>query len=280
VKAAADNIRLQKEQFKQDKKMDAERAKLQKVADKEEKEAAKVAKKKAVLIVPEKPRPSHVTFGGIEYKVIDLGAEWTLAELKALIDAVKVIEEKKLHDVTFRLTNSSKHWLEYLPPIYANLMTKYYEANPVEGGNKGVVRLDKHLGESASNSLLKSKFTSIKTNCGNFKAAAPDGREQDLPGAVFPTGAANNLDGEEDERSVAHKEKIEAKLLKAADNQANLFPEGSVMLAAVKYYIEVFPNSIIGEGIKGEHVAASGIGRKFKNCDDLDGIHMYIYIYI
>jgi hypothetical protein len=159
VKAAADNIRLKKEQFKQDKKMDAERAKLQKVADKEEKEAAKVAKKKAVLIVPEKPRPSHVTFGGIEYKVIDLGAEWTLAELKALIDAVKVIEEKKLHDVTF-------------------------------------------------------------------------------------------------------------------------LRKGSIMLAAVKYYIEVFPNSIIGEGIKGEHVAASGIGRKFKNCDDLDGIHMYIYLYI
>jgi hypothetical protein len=50
-------------------------------------------------------------------------------------------------------------------------------------------------------------YVSIKTACGNRKAAAPDGREEDLPGALFPTGAANNLDGEEDERSVAHKEK-------------------------------------------------------------------------
>ncbi len=50
-------------------------------------------------------------------------------------------------------------------------------------------------------------YVSIKTTCGNWKAAVPDGREEDLTGALFPTGAANDLDGEEDERSIAHKEK-------------------------------------------------------------------------
>jgi hypothetical protein len=48
---------------------------------------------------------------------------------------------------------------------------------------------------------------SIKTASDNWKAAAPDGGEEDFFRALFPTAAANNLDGEEDERSVAHKEK-------------------------------------------------------------------------
>jgi hypothetical protein len=82
----------------------------------------------------------------------------------------------------------------------------------------------------------------IRKNTGNWKAAAPDGREEEVPLPGFPTGAANDENGNEDDRSEAHKKMIDAKRMKAADNQASMYPEGSAMLEAILYLIEIFPS--------------------------------------
>jgi hypothetical protein len=116
----------------------------------------------------------------------------------------------------------------------------------------------------------------------------PDGVEQEIPQPVFPTGAGNDEYGTEDDRSVAYNKQKETRLLRA-DNTKALYQDGSVDLIVIKYYMEIFPNSIIGEGVKSEFLSTSGKDRKRKHCDDEEGwyfvlirisIMIYIYIYV
>lgn len=126
----------------------------------------------------------------------------------------------------------------------------------------------KDLGASASSSPYKYAFDQIKRKVANYKASLPDGREEEIQQPVFPTGAGIE-DGIEDARSMEYNKRKELRMQKA-DNHAGLYPEGSPILILVKYFIEIFPHSIIGEGIKGELCSTSGQGRRRPHCDDTD----------
>jgi hypothetical protein len=119
VKVAAEDLKLKKAQLREDKKTEAERLKLQKVTDKEEKEAAKEAKKKSGFTVVEKPRPDSVKIRDVEYKVIELKSEWTITEMKILIDSVKELENQKQ-----RFEVASRKYCRSLAAIYSRIQCK------------------------------------------------------------------------------------------------------------------------------------------------------------
>ena len=115
----------------------------------------------------------------------------------------------------------------------------------------GRVRLT--LSNAVGSSPYKSKWQDIRNEVGDFKAAQPDGREEELPDVEGPTGAGLDENGIEDERSEKAAEQERARVTKRKERFLEKIKKDS--LAVMEFFMKTYPQSITGVGLtsKNDH---------------------------
>ena len=133
------------------------------------------------------------------------------------------------------------------------------------GNDFGRVRLTPS--NSMGSSPYKSKWQDIRKKVSDFKAAQPDGREEELPDSGGPTGGGLDENGIEDERTekAGELERISA----AKRNERYLEKIDKESLIVIKYFIKTYPHSITGIGLMSENDLITGVGRKRESCEIL-----------
>ena len=140
-------------------------------------------------------------------------------------------------------------WLTEIP----SLMGKEY----------GKVRLTPS--NSLGSSPYKAKWQDIRKKVSDYKAAQPDGREEELPDIEGPTGGGCDENGIEDER-MERAQKVEVALdMKRNDRYTGGVDRDS--LTVIEYFMKVYPQSISGIGLMSEKDLVTGAGRKRECCD-------------
>ena len=118
---------------------------------------------------------------------------------------------------------------------------------------------------SLGSSPYKAKWQDIRKRVSDFKAAQPDGREDELPDIEGPMGAGCDEYGIEDERMERSKIAEQARDDKRNDQFTNGIDKESV--AVIQHYIQLYPHSITGVGLMTERDLISGAGRKRECCE-------------
>ena len=192
---------------------------------------------------------STVELKGKKYSVQPARTNWTVAEQISLINCYKkweVICEKSQDK---KLMQVSKMWLTEIP----SPMGKEY----------GKVRLTPS--NSLGSSPYKAKWQDIRKKVSDYKAAQPDGREEELPDIEGPTGGGCDENGIEDER-MERAEKVEVALdMKRNDRYTGGVDRDS--LTVIEHFMKLYPQSISGIGLMSEKDLVTGAGRKRECCD-------------
>ena len=117
-----------------------------------------------------------------------------------------------------------------------------------------------HSIQRGGSSPYKSKWQDIRKKVSDFKAAQPDGREEELPGVDGPTGAGLDENGIEDERSEKAAEQERAMVAKRNERFLEKIDKDS--LAVIELFMKTYPQSITGVGLISENDLITGAGRK------------------
>ena len=141
--------------------------------------------------------------------------------------------------------------------------TRYITA--LMGSDFGRVRLTPS--NSMGSSPYKSKWQDIRKKVSDFKAAQPDGREEELPDSEGPTGGGLDENGIEDERmeKAGELERISA----VKRNERYLEKIDKESLTVIEFFIKTYPQSITGIGLMSENDLITGAGRKRESCEIL-----------
>ena len=95
--------------------------------------------------------------------------------------------------------------------------------------------------------------------------AQVDGREEELPDVEGPTGGGLNEDGAEDDRMVAAAAAEIAREKKRNYRYVAEIEEESLKI--IQYFMEIFPQSVLGVGLMTESELNTGTGSKREFCE-------------
>lgn len=198
----------------------------------------------------EPPQESFTELKGKRYEVQPSRSNWTVDEQLSLIRSYKKWEMACEKSQDKKLVQISKMWLVEIPA----LMGKDY----------GKVRLTPS--NNMGSSPYKSKWQDIRKKVSDYKAAQPDGREEELPDIEGPTGGGDDEYGIESERSEKASEVERARDAKRNDRfVANIIDKDS--MTVISYFLRAYPQSITGVGVMSENDLVSGAGRKRESCE-------------
>lgn len=215
-------------------------------AKKSELNAAIESAKKKV----EPQQESFIELKGKRYEVQPSRTNWTVEEQVSLIRCYKKWEAACEKSQDKKLVQVSKMWLVEIPA----LMGKDY----------GKVRLTPS--NNMGSSPYKSKWQDIRKKVSDYKAAQPDGREEELPDSEGPTGGGDDEYGVESERSEKANEVELARNTKRNERYvANAIDKES--MTVITYFLKSYPQSITGVGVMSENDLVSGAGRKRESCE-------------
>ena len=165
------------------------RTNAQIVADTIVKNAVKSAKsevtaaKESAKKKPESSVDTFVELKGKKHAVQPSRSNWSIEEQICLIKCYKKREVSCEKSQDKKLIQITKMWLVEIPSLMGN--------------DFGRVRLTPS--NSMGSSPYKSKWQDIRKKVSDFKAAQPDGREEELPDSEGPTGGGLDENGIEDE---------------------------------------------------------------------------------
>ena len=231
------------------------RTNAQIVADTAEKNAIKTASaefsasKEAAKKKAEIPVETFTELKGKKHAVQISRSNWSVEEQICLIRCYREWEVMCEKSQDKKLIQISKMWLVEIPALMAK--------------DFGRVRLTPS--NSVGSSPYKSKWQDIRKKVSDFKAAQPDGREEELPDVEGPTGAGLDENGIEDERSEKAAEQERA--IVAKRNERFLEKVDKESLAVIEFFIKTYPQSITGVGLISENDQITGAGRKRESCE-------------
>ena len=186
---------------------------------------------------------------GRKYSVQLTRSNWTVAEQICLINCYRKWEQICEKSQDKKLIQISKMWLIEIPALM--------------GKDFGKVRLTPS--NSLGSSPYKAKWQDIRKKVSDYKAAQPDGREEEVPDVEGPTGGGCDENGKEDERTEssdiaeATREKRRNERYTKGIDKDTLF--------VVEHYIKMYPQSITGVGLMTERELVSGAGQKRDLCE-------------
>ena len=184
-----------------------------------------------------------------KYSVQLTRSNWTVAEQICLINCYRKWEQICEKSQDKKLIQISKMWLIEIPALM--------------GKDFGKVRLTPS--NSLGSSPYKAKWQDIRKKVSDYKAAQPDGREEEVPDVEGPTGGGCDENGKEDERTKssdiaeATREKRRNERYTKGIDKDTLF--------VVEHYIKMYPQSITGVGLMTERELVSGAGQKRDLCE-------------
>lgn len=176
----------------------------------------------------EPQQESFIELKGKRYEVQPSRTNWTVEEQVSLITCYKKWEMacEKSQD---KIVQISKMWL--------------VEILALMGKDYGKVRLTRS--DNMASSPYKSKWQDIRKKVSDYKAAQPDGREEELPDIDGPTGGGDDEYGVESERSEKASEVERARNAKRNHRYvANAIDQES--MTVITYFLKSYPQSITG----------------------------------
>lgn len=229
-------------------------------ADTLEKNAVKIAKlevtasKESAKRKAESTADTFVELKGKRHAVQVPRSNWTVEEQICLIRSYKKWEVLCEKSQDKKLCQITKMWLVEIPALMAT--------------DFGRVRLTPS--NSMGSSPYKSKWQDIRKKVSDYKAAQPDGREEELPDSEAPTGGGLDENGIEDERTERAGELEQISAVKRNERYLENIDKESLIV--IEYFMKTYPQSITGVGIMSENDLITGAGRKRESCQIL-GMH-------
>jgi hypothetical protein len=193
-------------------------------------------------------------FNGVKYPVIPAGSVWSEDEKMAFVSVYADWELQKSASDVKRSMSQQRQWCLVIPGLMA---LKFGKIRHTPGGGEDELGL-------VSNSPYKSQLGNIKADVSDYKYLnTPDSPEEERAAKEGPSGGGADEYGNVDERMERQEEEEEQKEKRKKERLLKKFGASyDSVVRVVEYYMEKFPQSIAGMGVRSERSMMSGDGRK------------------